>query len=81
MTINIIPDGPPITLTASEADRLHREWQKCCQYTVNPPTFEEFVRTEKRRRDSPSSDTELVAPHRAREQLRQQITAEKKLNY
>lgn len=45
MTIKIIEDGPDIFLTRSEEQHLRREWEKCCQYTVDPPTFEEFVRS------------------------------------
>lgn len=47
MTIRIIEDGPDIILTRGEAERLRKEWQKVCQYNVEPPTFEEFVRSRK----------------------------------
>lgn len=47
MTIKIIEDGPDIVLTQSEAEHLRRQWTKCCQYHVDPPTFEEFVRGRK----------------------------------
>jgi hypothetical protein len=46
MAIKII-DEPDIHLTAGEHARLQREWQKACAYTVNPPTFEDFVRRKK----------------------------------
>lgn len=46
MAIKII-DEPDIYLTAGEHARLQREWQKACAYTVNPPTFEDFVRRSK----------------------------------
>jgi len=43
----VIIDEPDIRLTAGEHGRLQREWQKACAYTVNPPTFEDFVRRRK----------------------------------
>lgn len=46
MAIRIV-DEPDTYLTAGEHARLQREWQKACAYTVNPPTFEDFVRRRK----------------------------------
>lgn len=45
MSIKII-DEPEIRLTRGQHDRLMREWKRSCQYTTEPPTFEDFVRSQ-----------------------------------
>lgn len=45
MAIKIIEDGPDITLTRSEYNRLYAEYSKAFMlYAGTPPTFEEWVR-------------------------------------
>lgn len=43
--IHISYDGAStLHLTSAEYLRLQLEWEKACQYTTQPPTFEHFVR-------------------------------------
>jgi hypothetical protein len=44
MTIRILPE-PDIYLTPGEHARLRREYAKLISMCVDPPTFEEFVRS------------------------------------
>lgn len=58
MTIKIVEDGPPITLTASQHARLRQEYSQCFQfYSGVPPTFEQWVR---RKLDKSTSDSTNV---------------------
>jgi hypothetical protein len=45
MAIKIIDDGPEIVITRSEHVRLSREYQQVTSFMVDPPTFEDFVRS------------------------------------
>lgn len=44
MSIRIIEDGPEITLTRSEHERLIREWHQVNMYSSRPMSFEDYVR-------------------------------------
>jgi hypothetical protein len=48
MAIKIIK-GPDIYLTQAEHDRLHRMWVDACRFTTEPPSFEDFVISQKAR--------------------------------
>jgi len=48
MSIRIIDEKPDIYLTQSEHDRLMREWRQACMFMVNPPNFEEYVRSHRK---------------------------------
>jgi hypothetical protein len=43
MAIKIIDSQPDIYITRSEYDRLKNEWNKCCQFMVDPPSLEEWI--------------------------------------
>lgn len=45
MAIKIIDTKPDIYLTQSEYDRYMRDYQKMGMFMVNPPSFEEYVRS------------------------------------
>lgn len=46
MTIRIVEDGPDITLTRSQHNRLRQEYEKAFQMFIGHlPTFEEYVRS------------------------------------
>lgn len=48
MTIRLVTE-PDIHLTQSEFERYRREWERMAMFMVDPPSFEEFVRTRKER--------------------------------
>ena len=45
MAIRIIDDQPDVVLTRAEHDRLQQEYQQNMMFMVNPPSFEEWVRS------------------------------------
>lgn len=45
MSIKIIEDGPPIVMKRSEYERAAQEYLSATSYMVNPPSFEEWVRS------------------------------------
>lgn len=57
MAIKII-DEPDIYLTAAENERLLRDWERMCQYTLDPPSFESYVRSKKAQFELPKSVSE-----------------------
>lgn len=52
MSIRIIEDGPEITLTRSEYERLLGEWRTSCTYSAKPLSFEEWVRNRQKPRQA-----------------------------
>lgn len=42
MSIEIIEDT--IRISRADYDKYKREWEKACQYRVDPPTLEAFIR-------------------------------------
>ena len=43
MRIRIV-DNPEIVITESQRRMYQQKWERLCQYHVNPPSFEEYVR-------------------------------------
>lgn len=45
MAIKIIDTKPDIYLTQSEHDKHKHDYHQMCMFMVNPPSFEEYVRS------------------------------------
>lgn len=56
MSIKVV-DGPQIVLTREEYERLQREYQRTVMHMVNAPSFETWVRRQKRRGDDSNGRT------------------------
>ena len=56
MAIKIIDEKPDIYLTQAEHDRLLREYQQFCMFHSAPPSFEEYVRQDRKRTQDASHE-------------------------